>query len=743
METRVQELVRQLDSPSFSQREEATRALIDLGDDARPHLKRILENREDLSTEQKQSIGTILKEGPMGLLERASGLPEQETKMLRALHLRQTDHDDRWEIGQQIRTLLDAPDLNDAGLALIVRAILPNLPDLSNENRDEELIDRHTVFNLLERASNHENAGKATVEALARWMQDWYIPQVIERKDDSHHFGLHDANEIAKRVLVQDRLDADGFELLFQAYCKRVAGPGRIDHHAELGTTKDVIIGFAYSRHASSRHIGELAQALLTRIVIHAEHGGWGDPVEALDIVTASPQLTEIQARGVLNTLLRADAHASFDDDKDQLLGQLTGHEVWRQSDFDATLQEVMLRRPQIDAMKRWRQWWSDHHDDELLAHRKTGKVCRYVLVELDLSKEQEPEVRIGGDVRLRAGVPTVLRPPAGPAEAHWVRLRKAGLSPSREWTFILRHLAPDGVVIERTTVRDSGGSGGHTQLLSPGRPEFTGHRSGSRNNQSFKYITIEGVYDLGRDPGPDEAQLKDPAYWVRAATKTTARLYGRLQAEEELELLEQYLAPRYGPLNLERYRNPHLEEIMKEWLAGDEPGLSAMAALVLTRWEIDIDTAPLLAMLDADRPEIVAWAAEALTRAGEPEGVRHLIRQLKTQGTAADAAYTTLVKLADEHGFEPQTKADLAAGLIAAVLPREETPDKPVLREVLLVEQWTGHDFGYHLGAEPSENTQVLQRYHEWARDPKPPEPPEEEKDSEEQQVAPSGQEG
>ena len=59
---------------------------------------------------------------------------------------------------------------------------------------------------------------------------------------------------------------------------------------------------------------------------------------------------------------------------------------------------------------------------------------------------------------------------------------------------------------------------------------------------------------------------------------------------------------------------------------------------------------------------------------------------------------------------------------LIHAVLPINDSDLEPAVQQYLLVRQWSGHDFGYLLGADPGENNKTLARYHEWAKKPRPP---------------------
>jgi len=743
----VAELIKQLGAEELGPQRKAVDALVELGAAARPQLEAVLKSEDsELSDQQKERINAILiDDGEIIRLEKKTSLAEEEVEALQILRTTPLSSDARYKVPQELREIATEAERTDEDLALIVHSMLSQLP-ARTDSGEQRGFDPYMVSDIFRKIIEHAHAGEATSRAFGRWVREGYIPTMSPKGDgDQTRPGGGQESEIIKRLLNRDALDAGTFEQLLDAFCQKLAVKQSSYNYDELRAEPAVMVGLVYSRHTTSEHLGRLAQALIAQSLSGDEYRGYSSlAAEAMKFIVASPKLTEVQARAIITWLLRRESDSrgsgivGFD-----LISQLTNHTVLTPDDLKGDYTEMMTGKPIQMAMTRWREWWDVNRDKPVLPRPKEPRY-RYVAADVLIGEDDQSIVQIVGDIILEPGIGHVLRK-AGSDRVIWVCRQASSMTDLyRGSSSLMAKLVPDGVQLSEYNFDGGGGYGGGSGMYPAGAVKFSGLYSSAGSQRALaqppvvsaisgtvRVARVGGpssqpsahgrtacavfVHDLAQGSGPTAGQLADPSFWIKGAVKSAADMTRRANTREARRIAMS-LGYREGAglLQLEQYRMPLVESALGELLKDGDPAVAAAAALVLARWKVEVDAARLVELLDVEDDQASGWAAEALARAGRPEGVRHLLKHLRNPEYRGDA-HGMLMRLADEGQFSPEVKSKLAMDIITTLLPREDDPARPVLMEVLLAQRWTGEDFGYRLGAEPEKNAAALARYHQW----------------------------
>lgn len=717
---KVARLVGQLDAPAFAQREKATEQLIELDDAARPILEATLKDTAArLTLEQRERIELILKDGPLPWLESRSHLEPADLDLLREFRAGQIERNRAYDAFRGIERIVRASDTRDEALALIVRTLLTRSP--ADDNRQNDGIGSYQILSTLRQVLDHKEAGPKTGRAMAQWVASAYIPLMQRPADAPQYSDLHTADDVALRVLLADQLPLDTFERLLKAACAITpVRPSGYWDEPRNGLGARSVVGFSYSRHTTSEHLGRLIQTLIRRagLAPHYNYSPFG-PAEPLQLLLASPKLTEQQARAVATWLFgRPQARPPYTEPVDVTMRWLTNRTIWTPDDTKG-YSEPGPQNPEEIAFKRWQTWLADNADKPLLV-RPTGPSCRYILATMLLTDPDRPSLEITIDAQILPGVGYLLGKSNSLHETqmHWVRIED---NPGR-WQMSSAGSAPQNARHLQILSFSRNGANGGTEMCRLGQVYTRDHGRYPQESGRVEYATFQLLVDPAqKDTVPSPEQLRDPAWWGRRAVDAFAATHRELASANEADIdgeghvVRANLAPALC-------RTGHIEKALRDLLSDPVPRVVAKAALQLARWKATLDAKPLLPLLESNDATTAAAAAETFSCLGRPEGVHWLIARVKKEGLAGPAM-RILMRHGDVGRFDPEQKARLAAELITAILPPAENPSHPAVCEWFIVQRWSGFDFGYQVGADPAENTKALVCYHDWAKAPRPPE--------------------
>jgi hypothetical protein len=717
---KVRRLVDHLDAPSFAQREQATEELVQLDDAARPFLESILkDNAAKLSLEQRERIELILKRGPSPLLESRSGLEPADLAVLRELQSGPVEQRHSYEAMSRLSRLIREPQTRDEALALIVRALLAQV--LANEKQQDGPMRSFPTPPAFREILDHKNAGPHTRRAMAEWVRKCYIPMLQRADGRSRSSDVSTADDTALRILLADGLPLETFERFLEAACaiapSRSGGPWD-EPHGTLGIRS--IVGFGYSRHTTSGHLARLLQALMRQTDTTQRYGyGPFGPVEPLQLIMASPKLTERQARAAATWLVRRPKGSpAYPGAIDVSMRWLTSRTIWTAADSKG-FPGPGPRDTGWVALERWQDWLAANRDKPLLA-RPAGPPYRYICVDMAIPDPDHPSIEIEIDAEILPGVGYYLGRPNGLDNAQWVRMEenpgyeqiaRAGWRASAD----LKHL--------HVLTLDRSRAGGGSELCRLGQVFTRDHARYAQGGDRIQHAAFQLLVDPARkETVPTAEQIRDAAWWGRRAVDAFAATYRQLDSSKTGNVDGEWQSG-LASLAPALCRTRHIEKAVRGLLNDPEPRIATRAALQLAQWKVSMkdDEERLVRLLESDDPTITTCAAEALSRIGRPEGVHWLIGRLKKEGLDSPAL-TALERHRSVGGFTPEQRAKLAGRLIMAILPEAEDELHPAVCEWLIVQRWCGYDFGYHVGGDAEENTNALARYHEWARSPQPP---------------------
>ncbi len=697
---RVVTLVDQLKAPAFKTREQATLDLLDLGEPIHPQLRTLLDEKTNpLSTEQQQRIEEILTSDPLSSLERRSGFSDEDLALFRGFREGTSNQTDKLPASHRMEELAQTPDVSDAGLALLVRTLTAVLPaDLSPAN-----VGVGSAFPIIKAAAHSPNANRLTTSAVTHWVKDWLIPYGLTPTESQRSGYLYSMTSGILYLARADALEEPAYTAFLNAYCDKIAS-GRKFAREEIGLDRQIVIGLAYSRHATSDHLGRLIQALLTRSTL-AEFDG-SDPISMLTYIASSPNLTEAQARALIDALLDPNVHNSLSYDAVDIIENLTGRLTTLDPDW-------RIRPYGANAVsEEWRAWWAQNRNAPLLT-KASDKRYRYILV--DIRSEN------GSDWHPVIAVDEVVQPSwraelfhhrSDRSTCSWVRLNPHPFSRTSIAQKEILTSIPNRIHCETWSFRDG-------QFGWAGPPPYSrwARVTGNGKLRELRYTAIGLLHDLADGPGPTDEQLHSLDYWTNRVVVDTASVQHHMRRTSQGANVG-YWWTYYSLLQFEAYPKELFAPPIRALAKTAEPDVAATAWLLLARWGQEVEQSVLLPMLHADDDHTASDAAQVLARRGRPEAVRALIERVKGD-MPSRSAYQSLLKLSDSPGYPPDTKAQLAGEIIRALLPKTDGGTPDLLQRVILARQWSGQDFGYQLGADADHNTAALARYHEWAAHP------------------------
>jgi len=656
-------------------------------------------------------------------LEKASELEDDQIDALRELRANPVKRSDSYQMSQEFEEVFKIEDLTDEALALITYSLQTQMAPMG-ERRYEWGFDDYRLAELFRKTLDHAHAGPATNHAFSRWVRERVVPTMTATAPDSGPRLDHPMIELVKRLLLRDALEAETFDRFVTAFCAKLAS-GSSRSYGEISAEPQVMAGLCCSKHTTSEHLGRMAQAIVLSVSGGSGAYSYPGPSETMKFILGSPKLTGEQARALLTWVLEFEPGGHLDSRWFELLAQLTTPFDPPDEAFRINPLELYKPSGMRQYREKWRTWWAGRRDEPWPV-RKDARRLRYIIAQIESENNGPPAVRIVTDAPVEFGFAYLFADPVAADDATWISL--ARWSPMQTWQAdILGRWYPDNaVMLQEHHFMNSGWSGGGGVYV-PGAVRLTSRSSRSRDNRSISSIRSVLLHDLSEGPGPATEQLKDLSFWVNGAVSAAADQVRRMAANPELSS-PSVPGEDLGTtlLQLEPYRLPGMDEPMTRLLDDKDPTVAATAALVLARWEAELDAARIIPLLQSDSDAARCAAAEALTLAERPEGLRCLTDRFKEPASSGSAA-AILLRLAEATQFTPDARARLGAEIIKAILPRQEEPLRPCVREYLLARRWSGHDFGYQIGAEPAANTAALLKYHAWAENPRPPEDEEE----------------
>lgn len=711
-------LLAQLDAPSFPARQKATESLIELGDPARPLIEAALnDTSRKLSVEQTERLKSILAEGATLLWEQRSGLGAAELDLLRSLQNARVEQQKSYEVSERIRAMIRRDETTDMGLALIVKALLSQMPKTQQE--EQTGFQSHLVYDCMRQVLDKSSVGPATGEALAPWVRDFFLPAMKDIEKARRTPSFHYMEQTIRPLVTGDMLTQDGYESIVQAFCERQVGVlERTRNYYDFLSRPDptIAMGLVFSRHATSDDIGRLLQGLMLRASIQS--GSSYESFQAMDLLLASPALTDAHVRGFMAWAF-APMGGELPQNRGQIaevLNKLAVRTRWTPDDFREAA-DVATSERGGDYIARWDALWKAHGQGAVLKADAQPE-CRYLSVELDVSDPDKPTASVVADRSLVPGLGYVAHGTGRSRERQFVRLRpqrdpwsnSSGNDERRMWLDIWQ-------------IYSGGGYSGGGQDFAPGEIRNVGSGSRSDGNTTYRYVrlaTILALTDTADDPPAD--RLKDAEYWID-------QLFDDALESERQNVSTTKPAPTPRPrrggrssfATLSACRTRHTEERLRKAVGEEPPRVAAAAAVLLADWGADVDTDRLMQLLDTDDLTAATQAASALAMKGKIDGALWLIKRLK-DAKVSDDVRAKLLSLPALERLDADARAKLAAELIRTVLPTSETPEHPAVNDYLLVRVWTGLDFGYVIGGDPAANNAALAKYHEWAEHPTPP---------------------
>src|SRR5690606_33689505 len=105
------------------------------------------------------------------------------------------------------------------------------------------------VAKICKLAMQQDAAGKLTDEALLTWLREVYLPPIRGQGPDDG--STSETSPVVACMLMSDLVPADLFEQLVEAWVRRVP---QMTYCTEC---EHVLLGLVYSRHTTSRHVGQ------------------------------------------------------------------------------------------------------------------------------------------------------------------------------------------------------------------------------------------------------------------------------------------------------------------------------------------------------------------------------------------------------------------------------------------------------------------------------------------------------
>lgn len=708
----VAALIKSLEAEEFAERQRASEKLVEMGKAIHPVLNKALAEDEELGAQQKSRLRDVLiDDGAIIRLEKSGKLDQDQTQVLEQLRINPLKRNDSYRAAEELRRGLEEEEMIDEGLALLVYSLVRQI---AKDDNSDTGFQSHQLYSIFDAILAQSAAGESTGRAFGHWIREYVIPRAFPADSpDGPRMNDYQVTQTVQKLLVQDSLDAATYDALVSGMCRQMSRAGQRSWGGEFGLNNQTVIPVCYSRHCRSEHIGRIIEAIMSENFHQTGWGGWSAGSQCLNYVVTCPKLTEDHARALVQWLVCGGGQFNgFFEPNFESLVQLTGEPFVGPEDMESLIQGY-VGRSNNEHMKRIedriRQWYAAHQDKPIISDSPP----RYRYLEVEISGDEKPQVRVLTDTPLKRGMGQFVRDKSDRG-AFTVVCESRCPQGLESRLYQNNALPPDAVNVQVCRVATNGSSIG-SQMFVPGDPQFVFQSTTTRDNQPVQ--SFRAAVLLPVEGKPADEQLASVDFWikgcVRAATEQTRRAaqkgragFGNISGPE---------GTRMNPLGLESYRVPGLEAEVRKLITSDEPWLVASAALLLARWQADFDPVPARQLLASGDASLAVVAAEALALAGDPEGIRLLAEQMKDPMRTGSAA-KLLDRAARSAKIDPAAKKSQAAKLIESLLPAQEVPGQACLAAVIVVKAWTGEDFGYEVGADPAKNSAALKRYHEWA---------------------------
>lgn len=710
-EATIRALVKRLDSPSPLQREQAMDHLLELGEAAYPALRQILESgAQQLSAEQRTQIQTLLQSGPAMLLEKRSGLSPASLDTLRRLRAQPVESNNEYHAFDSLDEITDEPAITDQGLALVAQVALQRA---TASNTNQQSFVRYRLISLISKVTAHAAAGPITGTACGEWLRNAYLPAMQNTEKRDLLANPYEAQLVVMRLVVNDWLNAADFEQVFDSFCRTAERAQDEDAAIFNYNDRAFFIGFAWSRHCTARHIGDLVRML----ALDGDRRGCEGANLAGSLV-GSPHFNAGHARALVAWFLeRSEPPPWCARHLDEFMWRLTGTTLRAADDADA--RHPGGRESVRVAAECWRNWWTAHAEQPL-ARPQTQPGCRYVAVQFDATDPAKPVITVIADTELQIGSSRMIHAANRPGLAMLVQLaayQSADADASDRPAWQQQCLSLDLWTFDRgeaNTMRSPIFPG---EVCLGAQPFFWQDNEHRRAKTVFALsLVIDATH---AQQAPTQQQVSDPAWWEQLLlTAATAMELAATPDEGSADRPAAASLRRFPISALDELRSPGLEAGLRRLQTQESPLLAAAAGYQLAKWELNIDTERMLKLLEATEPNVACRAATALGLAGRIEGPDWLIAHAHTEGPAGPA-WSALMDLAEGKGFEGEARRQLAAKIITTLVPTEESAVQPAFRAYLLARVWSGQEFKYTPGADPETNRLALARYHDWAQRP------------------------